>query len=57
MITRDKEIWGMAVWVERTQGAAGPDYIQTQIADLTNRGEHEGARLWQKVTIDLRGYA
>ena len=47
-ISREAEIYGMALWVEKNQ-ADGPGYIEQQIDRLTAAGESEGVKLWRQV--------
>lgn len=48
-LTRDQELWGMALWVERTHGDQGPHFIGERIDALAQSGEEEGVRLWRAV--------
>ena len=48
-LTRDKELWVMALWVEKHQGANGPAYIADQIARLATEDEPKGVSLWLNV--------
>ena len=48
-LTRDQELWGMALWVEKHHGDAGHEFIASKIDQLTRAGEEEGAKLWQEV--------
>lgn len=48
-LTRDLELWGMALWVEKHHGDAGHEFIATKIDQLTRAGEEDGAKLWQDV--------
>lgn len=50
-LTRDKELWGMALWVEKHHGSAGAEFIEAKIAELSAGGEPDGATLWQDVLI------
>lgn len=47
--TRDQELWGMALWVEKHHGDAGHEFIASKIDQLTQAGEEDGAKLWQDV--------
>jgi len=47
MPTSEREIWGMALWVEKHHGADGPQFIASQIDRLAN--EPDGQALWRKV--------
>ena len=48
-LSRDQELWGMALWVEKTHGSDGAQYIADKIARLQRRGEEGGVALWQDV--------
>lgn len=48
-ITRDHEIWAMALWVEKHHDSDGHDFIAGRIASLDADGEQRGAALWREV--------
>lgn len=48
-LTRDQELWGMALWGEKAHGNRGPSFIAGRIDALARSGEKDGARLWQEV--------
>jgi len=48
-MTRDQEIWGIALWVEKTHGANGWFYIAQQQDRLIEEGDFAGLPLWQSV--------
>ena len=48
-LTRDKEIWGMALWVEKHHGENGWLHISQQQDRLLEAGDYEGINLWRKV--------
>lgn len=48
-LTRDQELWGMALWVEKQHAERGAEFIATRIAHLASQGEGEGAALWREV--------
>ena len=48
-ITRQQEIWAMALWVEKQHGADGQRSINRQIALLEKSGEERGTDLWKAV--------
>lgn len=48
-MTRDQELWGVALWVERTHGDNGPGHIAEQIARLTGAGDEDGIAMWRAV--------
>lgn len=49
VLTREQELWGMALWVESLHGERGGDFIQERIEQLAAEGQDEGARLWRQV--------
>tara|TARA_B100001179_G_scaffold135235_1_gene97223 strand:+ start:2062 stop:2253 length:192 start_codon:yes stop_codon:yes gene_type:complete len=49
MLTRDQELWDMALWVDKHHGDAGGEFIASKIDQLYQAGEQDGARLWQNV--------
>ena len=48
-MTRDQELWGVALWVEKAHGAAGPTHISQQITRLARNGDEQGIAMWQAV--------
>jgi len=48
-LTRDQEIWGIALWVERKHGESGPEFIAEQIGRLSIEDDDEGISLWREV--------
>ncbi len=48
-LTREQELWGMALWVEKAHGSRGPSFIAEKIDLLARSGEEDGARLWREV--------
>lgn len=48
-LTRDQEVWGMALWVERVHGDAGWLHIATEQDRLLDEGELDGVALWRNV--------
>lgn len=49
MMTRDQEIWGIALWVEKTHGANGWFHIAQQQDRLIAEGDFDGLPLWRAV--------
>ena len=49
MLTRDQELWGMALWVDKHHGDAGGEFIASKIDQLNRAGAQDGGRLWQNV--------
>jgi hypothetical protein len=48
-LNREKEIWAMALWVEKHHGENGWSFIAQQQDRLLREGKDAGARLWAKV--------
>ena len=49
-MTRDQELWGMALWVERQHGAeAGDTFIADKIDQFSSVGDEGGVDLWAAV--------
>ena len=48
-LTRDRELWAMALHVEREHGEAGPHFISEQIERNAAAGEQGGVDLWKAV--------
>ena len=49
VLTADQEIWGVALWVERTQGKNGAEWISHTIARFEEADDQGGMALWSKV--------
>ncbi|WP_420006879.1 DUF6961 family protein [Tsuneonella aeria] len=49
MKSRDKELWAVAVWVEKTHGTDGPRYIAEQVGRLALEGDEGGVAMWRNV--------
>ena len=48
-LTRDQEVWGMALWVERVHGNNGWFHIATEQDRLLAAGDLDGVALWRVV--------
>lgn len=48
-LTREEELWGMALWVEKTHEDAGWLHIAQQQGRLLAAGDVAGAKLWRAV--------
>ncbi|QUL38139.1 hypothetical protein [Erythrobacter sp. JK5] len=48
-MTRDEEIWAMALWVEKHHGSDGWLFIAQKQDRLFAEGEFDGVKLWQDV--------
>lgn len=49
MVTREQELWGIALWVEEHHGKDGWFYIAQQQDRLIAAGDFAGLPLWQSV--------
>ena len=48
-MTRDHEVWGIALWVEKNHGQSGATFIAEQVRRLATGGDDEGIALWREV--------
>lgn len=48
-LSRDQEVWGMALWVEKNHGANGWLYIAQEQDRMLAAGDFEGMKLWRAV--------
>lgn len=48
-VTRDKELWALALWVEKHHGADGRRFIAENVGGLARDGEQGGVDLWREV--------
>jgi hypothetical protein len=48
-VTRDQEIWALALWVERTHGEGGAAFIAERIAHFEAEGTMQAVELWKQV--------
>ena len=49
-LTRDQELWGVALWVEKTHADAGWLFIAQQQDRLLADGDLDGAAMWRDVS-------
>jgi hypothetical protein len=49
MMTREHELWGVALWVEKTHGEAGWLHIAQQRDRLLDKGDLDGVAMWRAV--------
>lgn len=49
MVTREQELWGLALWVEKYHGENGWLYIAQQQDRLIADGTFDGVAMWRKV--------
>lgn len=52
-ITREQELWGVAIWVEKHHGANGRAFIASQIERLAAEGDSGGIAMWESVAERL----
>jgi hypothetical protein len=57
IISRDQELWGIALWVEKTHGEAGWLHVAEQQDRLLNEGDLDGVAMWRAVAERLEQLA
>lgn len=50
-VTRDKELWAIALIVEQKKGSDGPLYIAEMIGEAALEGDQVGIDLWNAVAV------
>ena len=56
-ITREQEIWAMALWVDREHGEDAERFIAARVLHFQEKGEQGGKDLWMQVArryVELR---
>lgn len=48
-VTREQEVWAMALWVDREHGEEAEDFIAGKVLHFVERGDDGGRKLWEKV--------
>tara|TARA_B100000700_G_C14447109_1_gene579931 strand:+ start:226 stop:426 length:201 start_codon:yes stop_codon:yes gene_type:complete len=48
-VTREQEIWAMALWVDREHGEEAEDFIAGKVLHFVERGDDGGRKLWEEV--------
>ncbi|MEO1922847.1 MAG: hypothetical protein ABGW84_13300 [Sphingomonadaceae bacterium] len=48
-ITRDQELWALALWVDREHGDDGDRFIAERVVHFEETGEVGGQELWMEV--------
>lgn len=49
VLTREQELWGVALWVDKNHGEGGPAFIAKQIERLALEGDEAGVAIWRTV--------
>ena len=49
-LSRDQELWGVALWVEKTHADAGWLFIAQQQDRLLAEGDLDGMTMWREVS-------
>lgn len=55
MIDRDKELWALALWVEKHHGPDGSRFIAEKVGRFALDGERGGVELWREVARRFDG--
>lgn len=56
-VTREQEIWAMALWVDREHGEDAEEFIAQRVLHFDADGDHGGKQLWMDVArryVELR---
>ena len=48
-ITREQEIWAMALWVDREHGEDAEEFIAGKVLHFEHLGDEGGLKLWMQV--------
>ena len=48
-VTRDQELWAMALWVDREHGEDGERFIAERVLHFDAEGDDGGKQLWMDV--------
>lgn len=48
-MTRDQELWGIALWLDKTHGDEAPAHIANEVARLAASGDSDGVAMWRDV--------
>ena len=48
---RDQELWGVALWLEKSHGDKAADHIAKQVTRLAELGDGHGIAMWQAVAV------
>ncbi|MBX7488723.1 hypothetical protein K3177_09365 [Qipengyuania sp. GH25] len=48
-VTREQEIWAMALWVDREHGEDAEEFIAGKVLHFVERGDDGGRKLWEEV--------
>ena len=49
-VSRTQEIWALVLWVERTHGKDGANFISGRIAHFDTAGPRQAAAMWKQVS-------
>ena len=50
-LTRDHELWGVALWVEKTHAEVGWLFIAQQQDCMLAEGDLDGVAMWREVSM------
>jgi|TARA_Y100000780_G_C13539319_1_gene360859 hypothetical protein len=56
-VTREQELWAMALWVDREHGDEGERFIAERVLHFDAEGDEGGKQLWMDVArryVELR---
>lgn len=48
-VTREQEIWAMALWVDREHGEEAEEFIAGKVLYFVEQGDEGGRKLWEEI--------
>jgi hypothetical protein len=54
---RDQELWGIALWLEKTKGSEAPDHIAREVARLAAEDDQAGIAMGGRCRNDTTSFA
>jgi hypothetical protein len=48
-VTREQEVWAMALWVDREHGEEAEQFIAGKVLHFVEQGDDGGRKLWEEV--------
>lgn len=54
-VTRERELWALALWIDRDQGDEGERFIAERVLHFDAEGDEGGKQLWMNVARRYAG--
>lgn len=48
-VTREQEIWALALWIDRENGEDAEDFTAGKVLHFVERDDEAGRKLWEEV--------